>query len=448
MKKQNGITLIALIITIIVLLILAGVSINMVIGQNSVLTKAQNAVTENKKATVLEEAQLVLADWQTEYLVNKTPFSGRSTQTASGADVVCGNGRFMVVDTENGKIYSTSITEKGELGAEYTESVNDTTSQAYKAMHPIIPTGYEYVTGEWNTGYVIKETSTNDEFVWIPVIDAASYAKKSGSRNYHMSAQDVADHGKDVVNLYVSGDAYGTNAWITDSASEIATVNNAGGFYVSRYEVGYTNVARTDAAQSGWTTATIKSQKGYEPARNITQEKALELANTWKSVTSGDVTAQSGLITGTQWDTMCNFIGWSICDSDCTSWGNYYNAASKVYGSGVTGHSGIDSNYTYWYTDATEKLKNKREVFATGMFENTEGRNTAQKNIYDVAGNVWEWTTETISRDASKRVLRGGSANDYGGNLLATYRSGNASATDSGWGVGFRAVLYVATATN
>ena len=49
MKKQNGITLIALVITIIVLLILAGVTISLVIGDNGILTQATLAVKENKK---------------------------------------------------------------------------------------------------------------------------------------------------------------------------------------------------------------------------------------------------------------------------------------------------------------------------------------------------------------------------------------------------------------
>ena len=48
--RNKGITLIALVITIIVLLILAGVSINILIGENGLLTKAQDAVKENAKA--------------------------------------------------------------------------------------------------------------------------------------------------------------------------------------------------------------------------------------------------------------------------------------------------------------------------------------------------------------------------------------------------------------
>ena len=71
MKKQNGITLIALIITIIVLLILAGVSIILVVGQNGVLTKAQEAVKINKRETVLEAVQLAYNAGMLEKYSNK-----------------------------------------------------------------------------------------------------------------------------------------------------------------------------------------------------------------------------------------------------------------------------------------------------------------------------------------------------------------------------------------
>ena len=66
-----------------------------------------------------------------------------------------------------------------------------------------------------------------------------------------------------------------------------------------------------------------------------------------------------------------------------------------------------------------------------------------KKNIYDVAGNMWEWTTETINRDDTKRVFRGGS-NDYAGDVtLANCRYSSNSVSEPGWCIGFRAVLYV-----
>ena len=61
MKNQKGITLIALVITIIVLLILAGVSIAMLTGQNGILTQANSAKTESKLAEIRENVNLAIA---------------------------------------------------------------------------------------------------------------------------------------------------------------------------------------------------------------------------------------------------------------------------------------------------------------------------------------------------------------------------------------------------
>ena len=65
-KKELGITLIALVITIIVLLILAGVSIAMLTGENGILTQAQNASRQTSEASVIEQAQLDILAKQTE----------------------------------------------------------------------------------------------------------------------------------------------------------------------------------------------------------------------------------------------------------------------------------------------------------------------------------------------------------------------------------------------
>ena len=64
--KQKGITLIALVITIIVLLILAGVSIAMLIGENGILTQAQKAKSETERAEIIEKAKLEILNIQVE----------------------------------------------------------------------------------------------------------------------------------------------------------------------------------------------------------------------------------------------------------------------------------------------------------------------------------------------------------------------------------------------
>lgn len=67
MKNQKGITLVALVITIIVLLILAGVSISLVIGNNGVLTQASNAVVTNSRAAAKQDIKMAVASCYTDY---------------------------------------------------------------------------------------------------------------------------------------------------------------------------------------------------------------------------------------------------------------------------------------------------------------------------------------------------------------------------------------------
>ena len=438
------------------MLILAGVSINLTVGENGVLNRAQNAVAESKNASVLEEAQLILVDWQTDYLVENKAYSEQEAVTQNGVTVSC-SGEYITA-TGNGMVYVAKVTE-GVIG-NFVDVATDPTTQAYKATHPIVPEGYETVTGTWDTGYVIKETATGDEFVWIPVMSEEEYVKKSGTKNYAFATSEKWDTDNyDVVTKHVTGDALGVTSIlgtpVTDTvakpAPEADIVNAAGGFYVSRYEIGIANAERatnaTKVEKTNYEGVEIKSIQGIEPLRHVTQEAALALANNWKTGTD----VQSGLITGTQWDTMCNFIGWSVTNSKCSSWGNYYDVESKAYLAGDVWHSGTEGagQLYHWYNTAVTKTKSNttdaRIVFATGSFVNAEGGNTMKKNIYDVAGNVHEWTTETTDRD--NRVLRGGSTYNYGNRTLATYRGGRNSATAAPWDIGFRAVLYVASAT-
>ena len=144
---------------------------------------------------------------------------------------------------------------------------------------------------------------------------------------------------------------------------------------------------------------------------------------------------------------MCNFIGWSIANGDCTSWGNYKNSVSKQYNDLWHSTQGIDSDWTH-ETTTVSKSSGTYWVFPTGMFVSREEKDTSQKNIYDIAGNVWEWTTEeplnASGTSTPHSVYRGGSALNVGSSHTASDRNGDFSSAFRYWTVGFRLVLYVA----
>ena len=91
--ENKGITLIALVITIVVLLILAGITINNVVGQNGILNKANSAVTETEKGEIKDQLSLALANLELlassnnksikEYCENKENFIENSTWNAN-----------------------------------------------------------------------------------------------------------------------------------------------------------------------------------------------------------------------------------------------------------------------------------------------------------------------------------------------------------------------------
>ena len=140
MRNQKGITLVALVITIIVLLILAGVSISLVLGQNGVLTQASNAVIKNDKATAMQEVQMGAADataayyeaWATNSTTNKSTFytqtrfgnncQGASTVTLQYSSDLEGTG------TNAGKLIGA---DAGYVKVTYTSSASQSTYNFY-----------------------------------------------------------------------------------------------------------------------------------------------------------------------------------------------------------------------------------------------------------------------------------------------------------------------------
>ena len=145
-KGSKGITLIALVITIIVLLILAGVSIAMLTGQNGILTQAQRAKTETENAAANEAAIL---DEYNKYLNNIT----------------------------NGGTTGGGGTTGSTLGTVTGNETSNTTVQDSLENKVVVPAGFKVVnpTDNVEDGIIIEDVSAKDsttagsQFVWIPV---------------------------------------------------------------------------------------------------------------------------------------------------------------------------------------------------------------------------------------------------------------------------------------
>ena len=102
------------------------------------------------------------------------------------------------------------------------------------------------------------------------------------------------------------------------------------------------------------------------------------------------------------------------------------------------------------YTKNSQNSNNEYTEVATGVTVEGDLKRNSACNIYDMAGNMWEWTTETgkyDSKDANATtyaVLRGGSFRNDGSDYPVSYRDGSDTVDWSGsFGVGFRVVLYI-----
>ncbi len=87
MKNQKGITLVALVITIVVLLILAGVTISMVLGPNGVLTNSQKAKDNSAKGTANDALSTALSSVSTDYYTKDGASSGTMLEYLQSSNV-------------------------------------------------------------------------------------------------------------------------------------------------------------------------------------------------------------------------------------------------------------------------------------------------------------------------------------------------------------------------
>ena len=222
----------------------------------------------------------------------------------------------------------------------------------------------------------------------------------------------------------------------------LRSIYKYGGFWIGRYEVGIENTYRnygddTQSEHSITETPVIKAN-AY-PYNYVRCSQAQTLS---QQLSTGGKT--SSLMFGIQWDLICKFLETKggltqeeIKGGDgvgSTNWGNYSNSTiTLIRGKYFSSHS---SSTSQWL-DITPGAKNSTMLLTTGTSDDTN-----KMNIYDFAGNVYEWTLETHpSTTDYPCISRGGVYGYNGSDYPASIRSSN-STTGSGAYFGFRASLY------
>ena len=436
MKNNKGITLVALVVTIVVLLILATVSINLVLGDNGIVKKAQDAKTKSAEAS-------------------ENDLKGMNSLVSEMEGALAGNGG------AGGSGADTKVPEAAT--AETAPYFPDNT--------------FTKKEGTIDKGLVIQDTSGN-EYVWVVVPRTTAVYKTTGLGKTAFTDADytsIENDLKEYTKTYRKGTSYSDTyeaddknvGWFADATaynnlknSMLKSVYENGGFYVGRYEAGIETTG-TNRTSEGPTNSdgkyTIKemptpvSKADAYPYTYVTRTQAQNLAS---KVNAG--TKTSSLMFGLQWDLVLAFmhnkgnIADSTLTSNSTTIGNYRDSVFQL---SQTGQYTVCSNYSLsstWNpstTSTTNFVDSSRNKIAQSSDGNgilvTTGTSETNKvmNIYDIAGNVWEWTLEKTSYTGGPCVLRGGYFLNTGSFFPAATR-GNDSTDDSSYDMGFRVSLF------
>ena len=404
-NNQSGITLVALVVTVVVLLILAGVSIRLVLDNNGIITRAGDAKDKHEQGRVNDQTDLSSAE---DYINQMTGGSSGGGSLPTNSD---GSSKPYLPSSDFTQVGGTTL----------------------------------------DNGLVIEDGSRN-QYVWIEVPKTDTVYPTAGTaiteftdEKYTLIENDLHTY----TNVYRNGtdhkDEYYSDATTGLTSSEysalkkkmLKSVYQNGGFWIGRYEIGDENATSTNTGRTSSTgtdnTPVIKANKiPYNYI--ITCRQAESLAETFAP--SGYT---SSLMFGVQWDLVLKYLetkGVSQADlnSDSTSWGNYYNASFTV--------TNTLAKYGSSWTQVPESGYTKPESSSVLLTTGADARNS-KMNIYDLAGNVWEWTLEYTSYSSFGCALRGGACNvRYGPSSSPASCRSNFSTSGGYDYIGARVSLY------
>ena len=389
-RQEKGITLIALVVTIVVLLILAGVSISLVLNNNGVISKAKDAKNQYAEAQTNEEKQLnEVSDWIDTKVGDttgggSTGGSGDSTTKVDGVPIP--EGYYYVGGTKaKGMVISDNVADK-ELD-KGKENVRRDLAGNQWVWVPVETPSSLYTTID--AGVALSGSTGVKTTKYTNTIISGQTRGLPGSTNYREYREpDIVTTYDNDTNAKTAGFSSLTNMaenMKSDYEEMIASLEKYKGFYIGRYEL----------TANGEKTGATQTDDWYTLYKNCT------------TLASG-TKVKTRMIWGLQWDATCNWLAGSGFDiTDSTSWGNYKDNTA-------TGH-GSKQN--------------------TGYSESWKAN-----NIYDFAGNCDELTQEAYGTNG--RATGGGYYFSSGSDRPASFRSCNAPFSPYGFSSS-RPTLYL-----
>ena len=382
-SNQKGITLIALVVTIVVLLILAGVSVNALFGNSGIIEKAKEAQNKMNQATQKDlDAINELNNWIDGKINGSSGGNTTGGNTTGGDDTSTTQkistlvGKVVDKNTKAEDAYGNKITIP--KGFKVLAKGTSTESASYTYSGNNIPAVQD--------GIVIENGTDGNQFVWVPVgtiknkdgstntITLGRYSNFAKQNGTYVPAQNANNCTQEVtINTYfkelstfregnTATDSTAQNATARNLAEFISTSLSNGGYYIARFEA------------SG-TASKITSKYNQTVLGNITQPNAAKVAREMYGEVkeNNELVYASDLVNSYAWDTAIIFIQTYSTETDASSYAS----------------------------------QNKSTSFA-----NTGKSNDKYCNIFDMSGNAYEWTTEysakSVDSDFCPCVPRGG----------------------------------------
>ena len=326
------------------------------------------------------------------------------------------------------------------------EANGGSTSVSSNETRPYLPTGFTQVKGTTLKNGLTIQDSTGNQYVWVEVPKTGKVYPTAGlniteftTDEYTAIEADLHTYTNDYRNGTSYKDEYYSEVGLTNDQytnlkkTMLKSVYQNGGFYIGKYETGIENKPKTSGSADTAPTETPVIKQNAYPYNYVTCSQAQTLAS---NMESGNY--NTSLMFGVQWDLVLKYLetkGTAQADlkKDSTSWGNYSNNLWNITNENLK----YAPNGSGW-TSATEKAKvsNSGILLSTGASDDF-----CKQGIYDLAGNVWEWTLEYTAYSSIPCAKRGGGYGNYGSSEPAAYRYvGPTTNYDNDFG--FRLSLY------
>ena len=297
------------------------------------------------------------------------------------------------------------------------EANGGSTSVSSNETRPYLPTGFTQVKGTTLKNGLTIQDSTGNQYVWVEVPKAERVYKTAGLEIKDFTDEeytaietdlhtytDVYRNGTNYKDEYYSGVGLTSEEYYSLKKMMLKSVYQNGGFYIGKYETGIEDAPKTSGSANVAPTETPVIKQNAYPYNFVTCKQAQTLAS---NMESGNHT--SSLMFGVQWDLVLKYLetkGTSQADlkTNSKSLGNYYDTLYNI--------TNIESKYYFSSSSSSKwtsgaygtKTSNSFILLSTGASDDF-----CKQGIYDLAGNVEEWTLEYTSTSSDPCVQRGGS---------------------------------------